>query len=97
MRYSELCFNTKRNQDPDKTWIPGIPACQIIHELMRKLDLTSYLEVHSMKDAEKLYGEIDYYTAENVGGSGCSGGIAGLTPQTYQAPTCWSANAVRQC
>ena len=24
------------------------------------------------------YGEIDYYTAENVGGSGCSGGIAGL-------------------
>lgn len=76
MRYSELCFNTKRNQDPDKTWIPGIPACQIIHELMRKLDLTSYLEIHSMKDAEKymtMYGEkadiiyVDTYnTDENL-------------------------------
>ena len=76
MRYSELCFNTKRNQDPDKAWIPGIPACHIIHELMRKLDLTSYLEVHSMKDAEKymaMYGEktdiiyVDTYdTGENL-------------------------------
>lgn len=53
MRYSELCFNTKRNEDPNKTWIPGTPAYKIIQELMRKLDLTSYLEIHNMDDVKK--------------------------------------------
>jgi hypothetical protein len=53
MNYIRVCFNTKRDQDPNKLWIPGIPVQDVIHELMRKFDLTSYLEVHTMNDIER--------------------------------------------
>lgn len=52
MSYSSVCFNTKRDQDPNKIWIPGIPVDTVIQEIMRKFDLTSYLEIHNMTDVK---------------------------------------------
>lgn len=53
MNYSSVCFDTKRNQDPNKSWIPGIPVQYVIHEIMRKFNTTSYLEIHNMADVKR--------------------------------------------
>lgn len=53
MNYTSVCFDTKRNQDPNKSWIPGIPVQYVIHEIMRKFNTTSYLEIHNMDDVKR--------------------------------------------
>lgn len=53
MDYTTVCFNTRREQDPNRLWIPGIPAQNVIYELMKKSNLSSYLEIHNMDDVKK--------------------------------------------
>lgn len=45
-----MYFDYKRNQDPHKIWIPGIPAQDVMLKMMEKLGFSSYLEIHNMSD-----------------------------------------------
>lgn len=47
-----MYFEFKQNQDPDKKGIPGQPIDVLIQQLIKKLNLTSYYEIHNEFDIE---------------------------------------------
>lgn len=52
MSYTQYCFNTKKINDPGKTWIPGRSVYDVMNEIMRRTGIKSQTIIHSVEDME---------------------------------------------